>query len=286
MSDVQLFLIEAGGLRPLPIPPHATEFHELFAGLPLGVYSALRTYEQNKFLWLDNHIQRTIKSMKLLGWDYELDESLLRQGLHDATSQYPYAEARLRFDVLAEPLHQFGSDSRLLIAMKPFPGIPPHFYTEGVRVGFAESLHRETPQAKTAVFAAQRGTTITGTIDDYERLLLDDAGYILEGTGSNFIGVKDGVVYTAGEGVLEGVTLKIILSLLDALKIPLEMKPVHSKKIQELDEAGLCSSSRALIPIVQIGDQVVGNGRPGPVCQRILTAYRDFVAGELKTAVS
>ena len=62
-------------------------------------------------------------------------------------------------------------------------------------------------------------------------------------------------------------------------------QPVHVDQIASLDEAGLCSSSRALIPIVKIGEQVVGNGRPGPICQRILAAYREYVGGEVKTAV-
>jgi len=39
------------------------------------------------------------------------------------------------------------------------------------------------------------------------------------------------------------------------------------------------------LPVVQIGEQVVGNGRPGPICQQILEAYTSFVAREVKTAV-
>lgn len=284
MSDIQLFMVVEDGLRPLPIPQNATAFYQLYDGLPVGVYSALRTYEQNKFLWLDDHIQRMVRSLNLLGWQYKLDEGKLRRGLHEAATKFPFPEARVRFDLLAEPLHHEGYESRILIAMMPFAGIPPHYYAEGVKVDFAASLQRETPLAKTADFAVVRGS-LANDKDVYEHLLVDPAGHILEGTGSNFIGVQSGTVYTAAKGVLEGVTLKMILSLLDDLNIPLSLQPVHVEQIASLDEAGLCSSSRALIPIVQIGEAVVGNGRPGPICQRILTAYRDYVRGDVKTAV-
>ena len=285
MSDIQLFVVEREGLRPLPIPPHAKDFYQLYDGLSLGVDSALRTYDQNKFLWLDDHIQRMVRSMALLGWQYELDENGLRRGLHEAASNYSFSEARVRFDVLEKPLHQYGSDSRVLIALQPFAGIPAHLYTAGVKVDFAEALQRTTPRAKTADFSVARHIYSFDPQTAYERLLVDDAGNILECTSANFLGVRDGVVYTAGEGVLEGITLKIIFSLLDELKIPVQYQPVHVDQIPDLDEAGLCSSSRALIPIVKIGEQVVGNGRPGPVCQLILAAYQAYVAREVKTAV-
>ncbi len=285
MNDIQLFVVEREGIRPLPVPPNAKEFYELYDGMALGVYSALRTYEQNKFLWLDDHIQRMVNSMVLLGWHYQLDEDGLRRGLHEATSTYPFSEARVRFDVLEKPLQQYDSDSRVLIALQPFAGIPSHIYTEGVKVDFAEALQRTTPRAKTAVFSAARHVYTFDPQTAYERLLVDDAGNILECTSANFLGVRDGVVYTAGAGVLEGITLKIILALLEDLKIPVQYRPVHVDQIADLDEAGLCSSSRALIPIIEIGGQVVGNGRPGPICRQILAAYQAYVARAVKTAV-
>ena len=41
----------------------------------------------------------------------------------------------------------------------------------------------------------------------------------------------------------------------------------------DLDEAALSSSSRAIVPIVQIGDQLIGDGKPGPIVQKLLDAY-------------
>jgi branched-chain amino acid aminotransferase len=281
---VQLFALEDGAIRSLPVKDMVRGFDQLYNDLELGVYSALRTFDHNKFLYLSHHIQRTRDSMKLLGWADELDDTDLRHGLHAACSQYPLPEARVRFDYLAAPPRHLGTESRLLIGLMPFTAPPPELYQSGVRVGFAPDLARKNPLAKTADFAQARlAYKVGGEI--YEYLLLNEQNQILEGTGTNFYGVLDGILHTAGTGVLAGITRKIILDLAAELNIPVSLEPICVAEISQLSEAALSGSSRALLPVVQIGEEVVGNGRPGPICQQLLAAYNEFVAREVKTAV-
>ncbi|GAB4262726.1 MAG: hypothetical protein Kow0080_00340 [Candidatus Promineifilaceae bacterium] len=86
--------------------------------------------------------------------------------------------------------------------------------------------------------------------------------------------------------MLAGVTRRILLDLASQLNVPVVLKPVSLTEIATLDEAALSSSSRALVPIVQIEQTVIGNGRPGPVCRRLLAAYNRFVQNAVKTAVA
>ena len=285
MNQLQLFAVTESGVQPLPLPEEAASFEALYDGLALGVYSALRTYDHNKFLCLAAHLARTERSMALLGWDFELDRPRLRQALHQVCTAYPWPEARVRFDVLAEPATRRGSDSRVLIALMPFRPVPQRLYEEGVEVGFAADLARKRPLAKTADFALKRRAYPMGAAGAYEHLLLDKEGYILEGTGTNFFGVRGGVLRTAGEGVLEGVTRNIILKLAAELEIPASLEAVHVDEIPTLEEAAVSGSSRALLPVVAIAGHTVGDGRPGPIGRRLLAAYNDFVAREIKTAV-
>jgi branched-subunit amino acid aminotransferase/4-amino-4-deoxychorismate lyase len=272
------------GAQPLPVPAQATGFADLYDGLAVGVYSALRTYEHNKFLSLEDHLARTERSMALLGWQYELDRTQLCRALHEVCTAYPAPDSRVRFDVLAEPA--FNTNSRVLIALMPLIPIPDHFYEEGVAVGFAPDLWRENPLAKTADFVQKRRAYAAGTQDCFDYLLVDKNNCILEGASSNFFGIRDGVAYTVGSGMLEGITRKLILDeLLPQLNIPLHFEPVCVSDIPNLDEAALSGSSRAFLPVVKIGDQVVGNGRPGPISQRIFTAYNELVQRSVKTAV-
>ena len=287
MGNLRLYAVTDGGAEELEVPEMISGFVELYSGLSLGTYSALRTFAHDKFLDLARHIARTKLSMELLGMRYVLDEPRLRRALHQVVTSYPAENARIRFDVLAEPATQFGTDSRELIAVMPFIPIPEHYYDEGIGADYAPKLKRELARAKTAEFAEERSYLLPGQAQDhYEFLILDEKGHILEGTMSNFWAVRDGVVWTAGEGMLEGVTRTIILSLLPQLGIPLRFEAVHREEVRELDEAAISGSSRAVMPVVTIGGEKVGDGRPGPIFRRILLAYQEYVAGAIKTAVS
>ncbi len=324
MSEFQLFAVEDAGPRPLPVPPEATQFTDLYRGLPLGVYDALRTFDHNKFLYLNRHLARTERSMALLGWSYRLDRARLLRALHAVVTAAPWPEMRVRIDVLAGPAEALGATSRELIALQPFAPPPPELYATGVAVAFAAGLARERPLAKTADFAERRPATgglerrptadgrppeeeagateqrpeeevafpIPSAVGGrrsavglpYEYLLLDSAGRILEGTGTNFWGVRDGVVYTAGEGVLEGITREILLQIISELGIPLRLEAVSAAESAALDEAALSGSSRAFLPVIEIAGQTIGDGRPGPLTGRILAAYNAFVADNVKVA--
>ena len=78
MSESRLYAVTETGIKELPIPGHISNLTNLYAGLALGVYSALRTYDHNQFLELDAHLDRTERSMALLGWEYELDRDRLK----------------------------------------------------------------------------------------------------------------------------------------------------------------------------------------------------------------
>ena len=299
MTQLELFAVEDGGPRRLAVPDGATQFADLYRGLPLGAYTALRTFEYNKFLYLDRHLARTRRSMALLGIDYALDEARLRRALHEIVTAVEWAEMRVRIDVLAAApagatAAALGTTSRELIAIQPFTPPSPELYERGVAVDYAAGLARDNPLAKAAEFAARRPTSaglsqLEGgapkeTADPYEYLLLDDRGRILEGTGTNFWAVRDGMVYTAGEGVLEGITREIVLRIIGDLGIPLRLEAIAADEVAALDEAALSGSSRAFMPVVSIDGRTVGDGRPGPISRRILAAYNDFVAGNIRPA--
>ncbi|MBX3010351.1 MAG: aminotransferase class IV [Caldilineaceae bacterium] len=284
MQTFQLFAVTATGPQPLPVPTAAQDFTDLYTDVALGVYSIVRTFHHNHFLRLDYHLARTVNSMRLLGWDYQLDETRLRQAIHAVCTAFPAPEMRLRIDVLAQPATALGTASRELLALMPFTPLPTADYTQGVAVDFATGLHRTQPLVKKANFAQARKRSGIGT-QSFDSLLLDEPGYILEGSSANFYGVRAGVIYTAGQGVLEGITRSIVLDLIRQLAIPLQLTAIHRTAIGELDEAFISSSSRGLLPVVQIGDKHIGAGVPGPYTRQLMAAYDTFVTNHIKPAI-
>ena len=285
MSNVQFFAITPDGPASLPIPEGVQTIHELFDHLKLGVYTTFCTFEHNKFLYLEAHLDRLQNSVNLMGWDYPLDKQLLRQVIHQLCTAYPQQNSRVRLDVLARPppVPPGSKTGRLTLALSPFPPPPPEIYTQGVEVGLVEQLHRDKPLIKDARFVLQRRPFQSDQY--YEQLLLGDDGRLLEGLTSNFYGIRDGILYTAGKGILEGIARRIILQQAEALNIPVRLEAIHINEIARLDEAALSSASRALVPIVKIGDQIIGIGRPGPLTRQILDAYRAFLTHQIRPAI-
>ncbi len=285
MSGVQLFAVTPDGPQPLRPPDAVAGIHDLPSGLSFGVYTAFRTFAHNRFLELQAHLDRLQQSMALLGWADTLDQRRLRQALHAVCSAYPGDDARVRVDVLAAPATLLGSASRELITLAPFTPLPARAYREGVRVAVAPQLSRPDPLVKDAAFVRARRETLPNLPQLHEYLLCDDAGRLLEGSSSNFYGVAGGVLWTAGAGVLEGITRRIVLRLAARLSIPVRLEAPLRAAVSTLDEAFLSSSSRGVLPVVQIDGESVGDGRPGPVTGRLMRAYDAYVAQALTPAV-
>jgi branched-subunit amino acid aminotransferase/4-amino-4-deoxychorismate lyase len=128
MANFQLYAIEDAGPRVLPVPDDAVQFIDLYRGLPLGVYDALRTFEHHKFLYLNRHLARTERSMALLGWTYRLDRARLLRALHAVVTAAAWPEMRVRLDILAGPAEALGTTSRELIALQLFTPPLPELY--------------------------------------------------------------------------------------------------------------------------------------------------------------
>jgi len=283
-AAVRLYALVGDVPHDLPIPSGAANLHELLDDVDLGVYSALRTFHHDRFLWLGAHFDRTDRSMELLGWDYRLDRTALARGLHRIVTLYPLLDSRVRFDVLARPAGRLGTTSRLLVAVSPFTPVPERYLKEGVRVEVARDLTRDQPLVKTAEFVLRRRPYPLERPEAYEHLLVDRDDRILECSSSNFHGVLKGELLSAAGGALEGITQKILLQLAGRLGVPVRRAHVRLDEVHTLDEAFLTSSTRGLVPIVDIAGTSIGSGMPGPLTSRLSRAYNELAEREATPA--
>lgn len=284
-SQLELIAVESAGPRVLAAPPGVADVNEAFDQLALGAYEGLRTFDRVRLLGLEPHIDRLQRSVRALGWDYVLDRPLLRAALARRLEAWPTPEARVRFDVLAEPATALGTESRLLIALSPHAPVPDALIDAGVQVPLTRALVREAPKIKKARFVIERRSVPTrGTREDYEPILVGPDGRLLEGTSSNFFGVRAGGLVTAGEGVLEGITAGYVTGLATGLGVAVDPSGVAETDLAQLDEAFLCSSVRGVVPIVRIGETRVGNGTPGAITRRLLDGYWELAWREARPA--
>ena len=96
---------------------------------------------------------------------------------------------------------------------------------------------------------------------------------ITETSRSNFYLVKNGKVITNGENILEGITRKLVLSLTENV----EMRPVFLDELKSADECFVTGSTKGIVPVVQIDDLVIADGKPGKVTMDLNEKFGNFV---------
>ncbi|MDZ4774589.1 MAG: aminotransferase class IV [Planctomycetota bacterium] len=284
-AGLELHALTSTGLRALALEGRSGTVHDLLEQLPVGVYSALRTFHHDRFLWLDEHLERTARSMASLGWTKTLERDALRHALNTVVRAYSQADARLRFDILREPATIQDVTAGVFIALSPFVAVPEEFMREGVRVELATHLHREAPLVKTTDFVRKRKPLPLSTRAHYEGVLLDSEQRILECSSANIAFVRGKTVIAAGDGVLEGITLKVVRHIAPTVGLAWVHDRLPLTQLATVDEAFLSSSSRGLVPITQIAEHKIGDGRVGANTRALLAAYLAFAEREAQRAV-
>ena len=281
-SQLEFYALTSAGSRRLSVGSATGTVHDLLDCLPLGVYSALRTFQHERFLWLDAHFDRTERSMAQLGWTNHLDRDALRKALYSSVREYSLAESMVRFDVLREPATIQGATAEVFIALSPFVPVPEAFLHDGVRVELAPHLRRESPLIKTTEFVRRRRPLPLSTKDRYEGVLLDDEQRVLECSSANIAFVRGKTVIAAGDGVLEGITARVLRKIASSAGLEWSDRRLPLAELSDVDEAFLSSSSRGVVPIVQVESTPIGNGKVGPHTRALLAAYYAFAEREAK----
>ena len=94
-------------------------------------------------------------------------------------------------------------------------------------------------------------------------LLVDAAGNVVEGPGFNVFCVKDGVLVTPDEGMLEGISRRTVIEMAAALGLPVQTRPVPADELRGADEVFLSTSGGGVLPVTQVDQQTIGDGTPG-----------------------
>lgn len=114
----------------------------------------------------------------------------------------------------------------------------------------------------------------------YEAILVRD-GLVTEGTSSNVFIHMDGVLYTHPlANILPGVTRALLIELAQELGLPVREQALPVSWLHRADEIVLSGTNSEVLAVVQVDQQPVGNGRPGPVFARLRQAYLQRVAEE------
>jgi branched-chain amino acid aminotransferase len=239
-----------------------------------GVYTVTNTYEITKVLKFGAHLDRLEDSARREGVALRLDRARLRAALRSMIVEAGWGDSRFRVTVPK------ATPDELILTIEPFHPPPPEAYAHGVRCVSLPDSARTNAAAKTTGWMHDRSThQLPGGI--YEGLLLNHERYVLEGTSSNFYAVLGGELRTAGEGVLPGIAQQIVFEIAPYI-IPLRREAIHKSELAQVSEAFITSSSRGIVPVVEIDGNAIGAGIPGGVTLALRERYAAWLAAHLE----
>ncbi|MGM0532995.1 MAG: branched-chain amino acid transaminase [Campylobacterota bacterium] len=113
-----------------------------------------------------------------------------------------------------------------------------------------------------------------------EALLLDDTGFVAEGSGECLFIVRDGkLISPPNDNSLESITQDTVLELATDMGLQIERRRVTRDEIYICDEAFLTGTAAEVTPINSLDRRTIGSGKRGPVTQKLQSAYFDVVYG-------
>ena len=243
-----------------------------------GIFEAWRTYGSVPFRQKE-HLQRLFSSASQIDlympWSLEeLDaisyEILARNGNPE--------DVTLRMIVTGGESSNFimpEDKPSLAVIVASVKNYPEKMFEEGAKL-IVVDMDRFMPTVKslnymTAVMS-QKKIKAAGAV---EALYRNAQGFISECAVSNFLIFKGNQLITPDSGVLPGITRNVAMELAED-RFEVVMRPIHFSEIASADEAFITSTTKEVMPIVQVGDVTVGNGKVGERTRYMMDVFKTY----------
>lgn len=273
-----------------PMAPEAAKVSVFDRGFLYGdsVFEALRTYGGRPFA-LNRHLLRLARSASRVFIELPVSLEQIGREVESAIVGAGNAESNVRLMLTRGVGELLGLDPGLsrhplrVVIVTPLKSPPPEAYLDGVGV---VSYRTERVTDYNAAAGAKVGNYLVAVLATrearaagaHEALIVDAQGRVVEGATSNVFAVlPDGTLVTPPEedGILLGITRETLLAVADELKLGVRLASLPLAELKGATEVFVCSSIRELVPVVSVDGERIGSGRPGPVSQQLLAAFRE-----------
>lgn len=267
--------------------------HTLHYGM--GVFEGVRAYKTpagSAIFRLPEHTERLFRSAHILNIKVPFNREQISQAQRQVVRENQLEEGYLR------PLIFLGSEAmglraehlktHVMIAAWEWPSyVSPELKERGMKVRTSSYTRHHVNitmcKAKSVGNYTNSILALREAIDcgAEEALLLDNEGYVAEGSGENIFIIRDGKVHTPElTSCLEGITRDTVMKFIGELGLQVIERRITRDEVYIAEEAFFCGTAAEVLPIHSLDGRVVGKGTRGPITTQLQDMYFKQVRGQ------
>ncbi len=257
-----------------------------------GVWEGLRVHN-GKIAFLTQHLERLYGGAKAIDMEMDvspaqltdrlynvLDQNKMRNGVHirlmvsRGIKATPYQDPRI---TITPPTIVIIPEYKQAIPETAAKGI--RLFTVHVRRGYPDvqdpklNSHSKLNCITACIQASKAGAD--------EALMLDPHGFVATCNSTHFFIVKKNEVWTSsGDYCLDGITRGVVINLCSDNNIPIYQKNFSLTDVYRADEAFVTGTFAGLAPVSDIDGRSMGDGRRGPMVERLQRLYLSLLEQE------
>ncbi|HSR62318.1 MAG TPA: branched-chain amino acid transaminase [Gammaproteobacteria bacterium] len=268
--------------------------HTLHYGM--GVFEGVRAYKTDKgtaIFRLQDHTKRLFRSAHILRMAMPYDETIINRAcvelLRDNNLETAYIRPMCFYGAEGMGLHAENLNVHAMIAAWSWGSyLGKEAVERGIRVKTSSFTRHHVNismcKAKANGNYMNSMLALQEALDcGYdEALLLDNEGFVAEGSGENIFLVRDHVLYTPElTSALEGITRDTIIVLARENGLEVRECRLTRDEVYISDEVFFTGTAAEVTPVRELDGRLIGNGGIGDVTAKLQSLYFDLVNGRL-----
>jgi branched-chain amino acid aminotransferase len=242
-----------------------------------GIFDYLKTIN-GKPVFLEDHLNRFFNSAKFMRLDIKTSRNEVRDRILELISTNNLSDSGMKI-ILTGGFSPDGfsiAEPNLIISQQSF-NISKTFQEEGISL-ITDEYQRQFSSAKTLDYLHAIWLQPDIKEKHADDVLYHSNGFIRECPRANiFIVSKDNHVLTPEFGMLKGVARKHVLEISESV-FQTEARDVSLDELKNAKEVFITSTTKNILPVVQIDGQLVADGKPGEITRTLAKKFLEKIA--------
>ncbi|HEY4281964.1 MAG TPA: branched-chain-amino-acid transaminase [Chthoniobacterales bacterium] len=252
-----------------------------------GIFEGIRFYNGRVFR-LEAHLERLWDSARSICLEIPMSIPAMTEAVIETIRQNDLRDGYIRLIVtrgvgnLGLNPAQCKSPSVIIIAAT-IALYPPEVYARGLTVVTCATRRTSPSALNPAVKSLNYLNNVMARIEANlagadEALMLNEAGNVSECTADNVFVIKHGQIFTPpiSAGALRGITRSVVFELAAEMGVRITETDITRHDVFIADECFLTGTAAELIPVIKADGRVIGNGKPGPITNRMVSRFREI----------